>query len=134
MAKRHDDALYIQEGASNPSGIALTLIEAIKECRAEGGSSRTDPAVRLITHQLTHLLGMWIDEKAEFLDDTALYHQRGGFVWSYDYDDCLLKASDSTIETLKLHERRKSAIANISMRPERIERAKEAEEAAKAAE
>ena len=56
MSKRFQMALDIQYGgASNPSGIARTLREACKECLTEGVSQRTDPAVRLIVHQLAHL-------------------------------------------------------------------------------
>lgn len=58
MTKRFANALAIQEGACNPSGIALALHEACKECLAEGVQQRTDPAVRLITHQLAHLMNI----------------------------------------------------------------------------
>ncbi|RWH52259.1 MAG: hypothetical protein E5V72_01420 [Mesorhizobium sp.] len=56
MRNRFTGALLIQQGAYNPSGIALTLHEACKECLAEGVDQRTDPAVRLITHQLAYLM------------------------------------------------------------------------------
>ena len=55
MSKRHDDALFIQHGACNPSGIAHALMSACKECLDEGVSQREDPAVRLIVHQLAYL-------------------------------------------------------------------------------
>lgn len=58
---RHDDALYIQHGASNPAGVARSLVKAIDACHAEGmdtASVRNDPAVRLITHQLAYLMGV----------------------------------------------------------------------------
>lgn len=57
MAKRFENALFIQRGACNPSGVALALAEACKECLDEGVSQRHDPAVRLIGHQLAFLLG-----------------------------------------------------------------------------
>lgn len=47
MTKRFHDAIFIQQGACNPAGIALSLHNACKECIAEGTSQRTDPAVRL---------------------------------------------------------------------------------------
>ncbi|RWP44322.1 MAG: hypothetical protein EOR04_05210 [Mesorhizobium sp.] len=56
MRNRFTNALLIQQGACNPSGIALTLHEACKECLVEGVDQRTDPAVRLITHQLAYLM------------------------------------------------------------------------------
>ncbi|RWN60189.1 hypothetical protein [Mesorhizobium sp.] len=56
MRNRFVNALLIQQGACNPSGIALTLHEACKECIAQGVDQRTDPAVRLITHQLAFLM------------------------------------------------------------------------------
>lgn len=60
MAKRHRDALAIQHGACNPSGIALSIAEACSEIRAEPGHTGTnqltlDPAVRLMVHQLAYL-------------------------------------------------------------------------------
>lgn len=58
MSNRFSDALFIQQGACNPSGIALTLHNACKECLAENVSQRDDPAVRLIAHQLAYLLNL----------------------------------------------------------------------------
>lgn len=55
MATRFQDALLIQQGACNPSGVTHALLNACKECIEEGTSQRTDPAVRLIVHQLAHL-------------------------------------------------------------------------------
>lgn len=57
MAKRHEDALYIQAGASNPRGVARTLVEALDAVAAEGGNTRDDAACQLIAHQLAHLMG-----------------------------------------------------------------------------
>ena len=68
---RHDDALFIQQGASNPAGIARSLVKAIDECHAENmdtASIRNDPAVRLITHQLAYLMGV-----SQFDDSLSAY-------------------------------------------------------------
>ena len=61
MAKRHKDAIGIQQGACNPIAIVGCLAEAIAEVRAEGGGTTailSDPAVRLITHQLAWITGV----------------------------------------------------------------------------
>jgi hypothetical protein len=58
--KRFRNALFIQQGACNPSGVARSLAEACSECLAESVSQKQDPAVRLIGHQLAHIL--MIDE------------------------------------------------------------------------
>jgi hypothetical protein len=63
MSKRHSDAIAIQAGACNPSGIAISLLAAIREVMASDGFTgtmqvRTDPAVRLICHQLAYLLNV----------------------------------------------------------------------------
>jgi hypothetical protein len=55
MSKRHSDALAIQQGACNPSGIALAIVDACREVRDEGKQATTDPAVRLMTHQLAFI-------------------------------------------------------------------------------
>jgi len=55
MSKRHSDALAIQMGAVNLSGMAHSLIEACREVREEGGDTRADPAVRLIVHQMAFI-------------------------------------------------------------------------------
>jgi hypothetical protein len=60
MAKRHKDALLIQAGACNPSGIAHSIIEACREIREEPAAAgtdqiRNDPAIRLMVHQLAYL-------------------------------------------------------------------------------
>lgn len=61
MAKRHRDALLINEGACNPSGIAHAIVDACQELRAEPGYSgtdqmRRDPAIRLMVNQLNFLM------------------------------------------------------------------------------
>ena len=60
MSKRHSDALFIQEGACNPSGIALAIVSACKEMRDEPDHKGTDeitsdPAIRLMVHQLAFI-------------------------------------------------------------------------------
>jgi hypothetical protein len=56
MTKRFLNAHTCQQGASNERRVASDLVEAIDECRAEGVQPSEDPAVLLITHQLTFLL------------------------------------------------------------------------------
>jgi hypothetical protein len=58
--KRHLDAIAIQLGACNPSGIALSIVDACREIRAGNGFNGTDqitcdPAVRLMVHQLAFI-------------------------------------------------------------------------------
>ena len=68
---RFSDALFIQEGACNPSGITHALLSAIQELHAENADTPTiceDPAVRLIAHQLA-----WILKLAEFDRDLDAY-------------------------------------------------------------
>lgn len=55
---RFDNALLIQQGACNPAGIARSLVEACDECLRENVSQREDAAVRLIVHQLAHLMNV----------------------------------------------------------------------------
>jgi hypothetical protein len=60
MAKRHNNAIAIQLGACNPSGIAHAIIEACREMRGEPNHKGTaeicsDAAVRLMVHQLAFL-------------------------------------------------------------------------------
>jgi hypothetical protein len=52
---RFKNALMIAEGASNPAGVSRSLNEACLECHDMGVSAATDPAVRLIVHQLAHI-------------------------------------------------------------------------------
>lgn len=57
--KRHRDALTIQGGACNPSGIALSIVDACREIRRDPGTGTAqitgDPAVRLMVHQLAFI-------------------------------------------------------------------------------
>lgn len=60
---RFANALYINAGACNPSGITRALEEAYDEIRADPHYKGTvaltgDPAVRLIIHQLAYICGM----------------------------------------------------------------------------
>ena len=58
MSNRHSDALAIQLGAVNPSGIAHSIIEACREMREFGAGTAelcNDPAIRLMVHQLAFL-------------------------------------------------------------------------------
>lgn len=69
---RFDNAIAIQKGACNPSGIVSSLLGAIREAREENpdtDSIRNDPAVRLICHQLAFLLNV-----REIEDSFTLYH------------------------------------------------------------
>ena len=60
MSKRHSDAIAIQEGACNPSGIVHSILAACQEIRDSGHFGGTaditsDPAVRLMVHQLAYI-------------------------------------------------------------------------------
>lgn len=60
MGKRHADAIAIQLGACNPSGIAHSIVAACAEMRAAPNHNgtleiRNDPAIRLMVHQLAYL-------------------------------------------------------------------------------
>lgn len=73
MAKRHKDALAIQDGACNPSGIALAIVAACKEIRDEPGHTGTaqitsDPAVRLMVYQLAYICNI-----TQFVDSFDAY-------------------------------------------------------------
>ncbi len=76
MTKRHSDALFIQEGACNPSGIALAIVAACKEMRDEPDHKGTDeitsdPAVRLMVHQLAFICDVpALDHRDTSLDDS----------------------------------------------------------------
>ena len=68
---RFANALAIQEGACNPSGITHALLSAIQDLHAIGADTPTicnDPAVRLICHQLA-----WILNTREFDRDGDAY-------------------------------------------------------------
>ena len=70
MRNRFANAIAIQNpGASNPSGVARALVEALDEARAENVDTRTDPACRMICHQLAFLMG--VGEIDHSLDEYA---------------------------------------------------------------
>jgi len=59
MATRHRDALLINGGASNPIAIANAIAAACREAADTPGCSYTnDPAIRLMVHQLAHVVGV----------------------------------------------------------------------------
>lgn len=71
--KRHRDALAIIQGACNPSGIALAIVDACKEIRALPNHTGTaqitsDPAIRLMVFQLGYICG--VDTRFECADYT----------------------------------------------------------------
>ena len=57
--KRHSDAIFIQGGACNPTAITNSILAACHEIRDNGDGSTaditTDPAVRLMVHQLAFI-------------------------------------------------------------------------------
>jgi hypothetical protein len=60
---RFRDALVIiNPGACNPSGVALSIVDACREMRehnhADTREVRQDPAVRLMVFQFAHLFGV----------------------------------------------------------------------------
>lgn len=88
MAKRHDDALLIQQGAVNPSGIAHSIIAACQEVRDESGNVREDAAIRLMVHQLAHICRV-----REIDDELSTY--------SMLTDECAKYANESTLQVCK---------------------------------
>jgi hypothetical protein len=80
--RRFSDALFIQEGACNPSAIARALVRACDDARedyrrAPGTDWRLDPAIQLILHQLCFLCGISTRDEAYETEDG----QRVGFDW-----------------------------------------------------
>jgi len=55
MPRRFNEALFIQMGACNPSGIAHAIVAACQEARDEGCTPSEDAAVRLMVHQLAFI-------------------------------------------------------------------------------
>lgn len=80
--KRFWDAKHIVDpGASNPSGVARSLVQAIAECRDNGVNERTDPAVRLIAYQLAHLLGLSeIEHEPSVYKNLSVYKKLFGII------------------------------------------------------
>ena len=57
-----DALVIVNPGACNPSGIALSIVDACHEMRehdhADTSLVRQDPAIRLMVYQLAHLFGV----------------------------------------------------------------------------
>lgn len=70
---RYRAALAISDGACNPSGIAHAFIEGCRDARQEGADTAAlyaDPALRLMVHQLAHLMGAFeIDRSLTLWDE-----------------------------------------------------------------
>jgi len=66
---RFQNALDIQGGACNPSGIALAIVDGVQEARKDGKDACKDAAVRLMVHQLAYICGI-----AEIEDGFEVYH------------------------------------------------------------
>ena len=85
---RHTDAIDIQQGACNPSGIARSLVKAIDEARAETpGNAANDPAVRLIAHQLDHILNVREFDHGvmnEYRRAMTTCEEKAGYRWDAD--------------------------------------------------
>jgi hypothetical protein len=73
------DALMIQEGACNPSGIARQLVKTIDAVRDLEVRAKDHPAVRLVLHQL-----VWIVYGA----DIAIGSDGPYRTWNEDMDAC----------------------------------------------
>lgn len=102
MGKRHSDAIAIQIGAVNPSGIVLAIVAACQEIRNDPqhfGTKQitTDPAVRLMVHQLAYICGI-ISGAEEFANKP-------------DYHDCTeacgaaIKAKADAVDAAKAETR-----------------------------
>jgi hypothetical protein len=64
MAKRHDDALYIDSGAVNPVAVTNTLSKHMAELWVETHDMtkvKNDPAIKLMVHQLAFICGMSVN-------------------------------------------------------------------------
>lgn len=102
MRSRHEDALFIQEGACNPVAIAGTIHQhMLKMHRDKCGHDaiRTDPAIRLMIHQLAYLCHIPAMEHSPYCDmymadpahdpaecESCRYYQR--FSYSKAMEDC----------------------------------------------
>jgi len=64
---RYRDAVMIQQGACNPSGIAHAVIEACREAWDQELDACKDAAVRLMIHQLAWVCGV------REIDNAAVY-------------------------------------------------------------
>lgn len=81
MARRHREALLIQEGACNPSGIAFAIVAACDEIRSLPSHTGTkqitdDPAIRLMVHQLAFLCHVHeIDHGTDEVTNSDIYNE-----------------------------------------------------------
>jgi hypothetical protein len=62
MSKRNQNAIAAQQGACNPIPLIRALQDGVEEMKAEDPNGyfekvRTDPALRLILHQLAYIMG-----------------------------------------------------------------------------
>lgn len=83
MNNRFWSAYMIQQGACNPSGVARALVEAIDQTREENPDTANisaDPAVRMIAHQLAHILRLseYDFDLNAYSRDYAICKERGG--------------------------------------------------------
>lgn len=63
MTQRNTNAIAINQGAVNPSAIALAIADACREMRADPDHTGTaqltsDPAIRLMVYQLAYICGV----------------------------------------------------------------------------
>jgi len=68
MNQRHSDARAIQSGACNPRGIARAFIRHADDMANSGADTdaiRSDPALRLIVHQLAFLMDINSIERSQ---------------------------------------------------------------------
>lgn len=72
MSKRYLDALDIQQGSFHLTEVARLLVNCIDECMSEGLDPATDPAIRLIVHQMGFLAS--VCEKPTSLLKQSLLH------------------------------------------------------------
>ena len=79
---RFRDALVIvNPGACNPSGIAHSIVDACREIReheplVDTGMIRQDPAIRLMTYQLAHLIAGLSADDLVYGEDVAYCKRR----------------------------------------------------------
>jgi hypothetical protein len=78
---RFRDALAIVDpGACNPSGIALSIVDACREIREHETSATTalcqDPAIRLMVYQLASICGVAGYSLERYIADEAVSKER----------------------------------------------------------
>jgi hypothetical protein len=120
MGDRFSDAVSIQQGASNPRGVARSLVKALDDAANEGKSQRTDPAARMIVHQLCHLLGIMVHDIQSFRSDAVEHYQGGGFIYEVDYHKCLASLSLEEARSIGKSTERTEALASCARWAERV--------------